>query len=492
MFLKFVNQVKSLTIPMKILKILLILLIIITSITLAEGEAPLSVDVSGEFLFTSLDDFNSTNFLIIRNLNYSSNAVITINTTILFELNTTINDANNPNYQNYSNCSNISNISFSWSINKSIKSYSKTFEEVILNNNTISFCAEVFVLNVEDSNLSNNKPCFFNQLFFNQTVSLENFSNTSLNETLNTSVNITNTASNNSTASSWTEKICELVISSNKQIYSEGETVSFKFNAKGESFVNGINYWVEDSRGKIVKNKVETNNDASKSFTPKLERTNELFVIKAEINDCENLSELYLFFVGKDEILAGASSFLRVKEAQFTHSLFSINFEGYRNSTNKKTLYIWIDGVGIKKEKQKFLIEEKDSFFFLNIVFDISYLKKDTLIYLNVEGLDIDFVQNYSHILNKNNTNVTSDSSKSSSTNSEVLEAPSSLKTKNNSFDSIIDSKTNSNLVTGQVVSSKSNSSSSIFNVIIVIIAFIISYFLIRFIAKYVKKRKII
>ncbi|PIN81119.1 hypothetical protein COV13_02185 [Candidatus Woesearchaeota archaeon CG10_big_fil_rev_8_21_14_0_10_32_9] len=437
-------------------------------------------DVEGEFLFETLDDFDSTNFFIVRNLNYYSNFSQPIEVSVIFELNETKN--------------NIAT-SDNWIINKSINSYSKTFGEVNLTNETNSFCVKIVTLNADDSNQNNNRVCFFKET----TTSL-NETNSTLNEsennTINTTTNVTITITNNlnSTNSSFNEDYCAFTIYSDKTVYLEGESISFKFEAEEESFERGITYWIEDSRGKIVKTNLSTNSNSAKRFTPKLERSNELYSIKAEVNGCENYSEFNLFFSGSDEIIPEKSSFLRVKEIKITPSLFSVNLEGYRNSTNKKTIYIWIDGTNIKKEKQKILIEEKDIFFFLNIAFDVSNLKQNTTLYLNAEGLDLEFMQNYSYVfkqINKTPTELSQNIAQNKE-KTETLNIPSSLKSENDSVNNLINSKTSSNLITGNVVASKSNASSSIFSVILVIVIFVSLYFFIKVLVKHFKKRKII
>jgi len=431
-------------------------------------------DITGEFLFGTLSEFNSTNFIIIRNLNYSSNSSQPIDISVFFELNETETNVNT---------------SLIWSVNKSIKAYSKTFGEVNLTNKTESFCAKIVTLNANDSNQSNNLICFFREA---TSIANNNLStNMSESDTSNKTTNTTNNSNN--TNLSFDKDYCNIVIYSNKLVYSEGESISFEFEAEENSFNKGITYWIEDSRRKIVKSNLTTNSNAAKHFTPKLERSNELFSIRAEVGGCENYSELNLFFAGSEQTEPEKLSFLRVKETKITTTLFSVNLEGYRNSTNKKTIYIWIDGANIKKEKQKFLIEEKEAFFFLNLVFDISYLSKNTTIYLHVEGLDSDLIQNYSYVFPQ--TTKTSSSLQKNTTldkeETEVLNIPSSLKTENTTS-AIINSKTTPNSITGNVMTSKSGVSSSIFSVVLVIVIFTAIYFLMKVLTKYFKKRKII
>jgi hypothetical protein len=60
-----------------------------------------------------------------------------------------------------------------------------------------------------------------------------------------------------------------------------------------------IEYWVEDLFGKLIKNKVTTNNQDEKTFTPKIEEDDKVLVIKNNINyiDCDvidNSSETLL------------------------------------------------------------------------------------------------------------------------------------------------------------------------------------------------------
>jgi len=92
--------------------------------------------------------------------------------------------------------------------------------------------------------------------------------------------------------------------------------VAIKFYNKIEFFGNistknySIEYWVEDLKGNIVKNKMTTNNQDEKSFTPKIEESDKILIIQSLIKDIDcNISngtaEKMLLIQNKDYTLAG-------------------------------------------------------------------------------------------------------------------------------------------------------------------------------------------
>ncbi len=400
----------------------------ITNSTIFETENKTRIDVAGEFLFLDINDFNKSSFLMVKNLNYSKYLNFTVLTTINFELNESINNTNSSKH---------------WKINKSINSYSKTFGEVNMSDNFISFCVLIELLNAEDTNISNNHLCFLNDSYLSnsfekanasENVTMiyfdENFTsdfnfinlNSSINNTNNTNntnnmniqinpnnisafINDTNiqeriqTTNDSNTSQTLNKNVCSLSFETDKFIYETGESIFFKINASKEAFQKGIYYWIEISDETVVKAKLETKIDSAKKFTPKTSN-NELYFLKGYVNGCNSTQENVVFFVGSTEeqklqeektqnnSIISKNSFINIKEAYFVEQTFIIKIDGYRNTTNKRVVYVILDGENIKKEEQKFNASNKNSFFSFEKYFNLSYVNKTSEFSVKIEGID--------------------------------------------------------------------------------------------------------
>lgn len=355
-------------------------------------ESDSSFDFEAEFLFENYSDFDPESFLIVRNLDYYTN-MSSLEVEVFFELNFTTDTASSDVY------SDSESVVYFWNLTKSIKSYSKSFDEVLLNYSVNSFCVNVTAKDFLDPDLSNNYVCYFKMIdSLNSTKILLNDSR-DLNESANFSdvLNFSNSSFNVSADSE--DFGCYASIDVDETIYFFGDTIDFRFNATEQVFDKGLVYWVEDSLGKVVKSEVKTNSDSSKKFTPKLDR-NEIYFIRSKVEGCDEVYSLPVFFVYNDS--SSSESFSEseavLKEVTFKDGLFFVNVVGFKNDTSKKTFYLWVDGVGVDKEKQKFSIDEKNSYFYLRSVFDLSYLDNDSVFYLNWEGLDLEKRFNFSYL----------------------------------------------------------------------------------------------
>ncbi len=72
----------------------------------------------------------------------------------------------------------------------------------------------------------------------------------------------------------------ELNLSTDKEIYNKGESVDIKNSMSNQTFPYIIQYWVEDLFGSIVKEKQNTSNTNLKSFTPKINEKDKVFLVK--------------------------------------------------------------------------------------------------------------------------------------------------------------------------------------------------------------------
>ena len=72
----------------------------------------------------------------------------------------------------------------------------------------------------------------------------------------------------------------ELNLSTDKEIYNKGESVDIKNSMSNQTFPYIIQYWVEDLFGSIVKEKQNTSNTNLKSFTPKINEKDKVFLAK--------------------------------------------------------------------------------------------------------------------------------------------------------------------------------------------------------------------
>lgn len=142
------------------------------------------------------------------------------------------------------------------------------------------------------SELLNGNP---GELIFEENVSGNN-------TVIENSTNITNTIDDNSTNNTinttniTTDNYCNIalniLIKNSSTIYENDVSIKFQNKLMKENYTNideeyVIDYWVEDLFGNIIKNKISTNNQDEKSFTPKIEEPDKILVIK---NMLKNIS----------------------------------------------------------------------------------------------------------------------------------------------------------------------------------------------------------
>lgn len=103
-----------------------------------------------------------------------------------------------------------------------------------------------------------------------------------------------------------------LNITFEEKIYSLGDTLNFKIDLNNKTFPYVIEYWAEDLFGNIKKSKYESSNTNQKSWTPKLDERDQVFLIKARIASVlcdddpeDNYYEKFVIF--KDENFEAAA-----------------------------------------------------------------------------------------------------------------------------------------------------------------------------------------
>lgn len=145
--------------------------------------------------------------------------------------------------------------------------------------------------NCTETNTTVNETVEFNQTF-NETVN-----ETEGNET----IELNNTL----------EFSCDVRIgfSLEKNTFDSGEKVKFHNTLTNKSYDFEIEYWIEDLYGEIIKRKVVTTNLNAKSYTPKIDVPEKIFILKNELLsvDCPNIAQSleseFIFAVKNEGVL---------------------------------------------------------------------------------------------------------------------------------------------------------------------------------------------
>ncbi|MBN2111465.1 hypothetical protein JW707_00020 [Candidatus Woesearchaeota archaeon] len=106
--------------------------------------------------------------------------------------------------------------------------------------------------------------------------------------------------------------------------FDNGDKIEFSPKLSSSDFDYVIEYWIEDSDGSIVKQKINTTNQNKKSFTAKNIGKN--IVLKARIADlgCEDISP--------DDNLAEKTIFLKGKSADLANKSVTVSFSVDKNT----------------------------------------------------------------------------------------------------------------------------------------------------------------
>lgn len=169
-----------------------------------------------------------------------------------------------------------------------------------------------------------------------------------------------------------------LNISTDKEIYTEGEQVKFYNNLNDESFPFIIEYWIEDFFGNFYKNKYNSTNTNQKTWTTDIDEEDRVLFIKSRVypncndtNLTDNLAEK-MFIVKANETNSaesnnayGKDSNLEIvdadEKAQFG-DLLNIKIDAYRGDTSKYSISLYVEK-GSKKASEitKFHLDDKYS-----------------------------------------------------------------------------------------------------------------------------------
>jgi hypothetical protein len=156
------------------------------------------------------------------------------------------------------NISNENNLVFSETYFPQLKSYTTTKTGNFLFEDGVYFlCGKIESSSILDKNIENNQLCVH--------VTVINTKNISCNISLETQI-------------------------VNDKIFENKNKIQFKHYLTNKSFPFIIEYWVEDLFGDKVKNKVQTSNLNTKSFTPKINEQDRVFFLKSKLNflGCNN------------------------------------------------------------------------------------------------------------------------------------------------------------------------------------------------------------
>jgi hypothetical protein len=80
---------------------------------------------------------------------------------------------------------------------------------------------------------------------------------------------------------------CQLKLHTNKEIYQNREKIQIYniLDNKTKDFT--IEYWIEDAKGSVIKEKTKTKNLNPKQYTPNLNQTT-ILIIKNKLGNCQN------------------------------------------------------------------------------------------------------------------------------------------------------------------------------------------------------------
>jgi len=109
-------------------------------------------------------------------------------------------------------------------------------------------------------------------------------------------------------------------VSTSKEIYNHEEKIHFNNTLTNKTLDFQIEYWIEDLFGKIVKNKIITSNLQQKSYTPKFEDKQAVFLIKNELlTSCQNVgrnASEKIVVVRNENFLEEEDEYSETKEAE--------------------------------------------------------------------------------------------------------------------------------------------------------------------------------
>jgi len=149
-----------------------------------------------------------------------------------------------------------------------------------------------------------------------------------------------------------------LNITSDKETYSEGESIKFHNNLNNKTFPFTIEYRIEDFFGNIYKNKYNTTNTNQKSWKTKISEQDRVLFIKSLVypicndsNNSDNSAEKMFIVLANDSGVNREESILELIEvddkAKFG-DIVDVKVEIYKGKTSKYSISLWAEDKGEK------------------------------------------------------------------------------------------------------------------------------------------------
>ncbi len=195
-----------------------------------------------------------------------------------------------------------------------------------------------------------------------------------------------------------------LNINLNQTIFNNKEKIKYQINIDDKEYPFIITYWIEDLFGKIIKKPRNTTNTYKKSWTPKIDKESDTFIIKAKLSDikCKNTinSIASKAIIIKDQRIN--KSIIEIQKvllgndetAQFGENIYT-KVHIYKGNTTKKAIkaYIKDRNKGTKvSETQSISLYENYKGIEIKIPIqlktDCDNKQKDVTYRLVIEGLD--------------------------------------------------------------------------------------------------------
>ncbi|MBI1969945.1 hypothetical protein HYS48_04590 [Candidatus Woesearchaeota archaeon] len=168
--------------------------------------------------------------------------------------------------------------------------------------------------------------------------------------------------SNATNASNPNKQDCtiHLSVQTDKLVYLNEEQVKILFDVTDESMPYSIEYWVEDLRGIIVKEKRNTSNTNAKYFTPEITESDKALQAKGKLySECNNAgrreAESIFTVLNNATQIKNSTSFIVIKEILLEENStafgkqFEILLEIYKGDTRKSVVEVFV----VNQDKQK-------------------------------------------------------------------------------------------------------------------------------------------
>lgn len=149
-----------------------------------------------------------------------------------------------------------------------------------------------------------------------------------------------------------------LNITSDKETYSEGESIKFYNNLNNKTFPFTIEYWIEDFFSNIYKNKYNTTNTNQKSWKTSISEQDRVLFIKSIVypncndsNSSDNAAEKMFIVLANNSAVNREESSLKIMEvddkAKFG-DIVDVKVEIYKGKTSKYSISLWAEDKGEK------------------------------------------------------------------------------------------------------------------------------------------------